>query len=243
VQPPGAVLASFRARLLAPCADGGGSLAARAAETPEPPQASIGRYRVSPLPRRSTLNRSASMIREFTLVFLLGSVLPLVARAQEPPSLPMPPPDTLASACAAEEFRQFDFWLGRWSVGPVGRPPGGVNEITRVAQGCAVQERYHNANGYTGTSLNFYHPQDRAWTQIWVDNAGLRLHLTGGLDDHGNMVLTGERTDPEGRPVLDRITWIPMPTGTVHQIWDQSLDRGETWANVFTGEYVALIPN
>jgi hypothetical protein len=178
-----------------------------------------------------------------TLAVLLGCVWPVSGRAQEPFSVPSLPPDTLASACAADEFRQFDFWIGRWSVGPVGRAPGGFNDITRVAQGCALQERYHNAGGYTGTSLNFYDSQSRTWTQVWIDNTGLRLHLTGGLDEHGHMVLNGERVDDAGRLLLERITWIPQPNGYVRQVWDRSSDNGQTWENVFAGEYVRLAPD
>lgn len=183
------------------------------------------------------------MGRLLALALLLGGVPPLSAAAQEPFSPPPPPPDTLSRACAAEEFRQFDFWIGRWSVGPPGGAPGGVNDIARVAQGCALQERYHNAGGYTGTSLNYYDPQRRRWTQLWVDNSGLLLHLHGGLDEQGRMVLSGERADGAGRTVQDRITWIPQPNGTVRQVWDRSGDGGRSWENVFTGEYVRLPPS
>ena len=65
-----------------------------------------------------------------------------------------------------------------WFVGQVMKATGGkanpqaVNEITRQAQGCLVQERYHNAAGYTGTSINWFDPADRLWRQLWIDNAG-----------------------------------------------------------------------
>lgn len=154
--------------------------------------------------------------------------------------LPAPPPDTLATACSAPEPRQFDFWLGRWRVtGPDGRLAG-VNEITRVAQGCALQERYHSAGGYTGTSLNWYDRAAGTWHQLWVDNSGLRLELSGGLDGEGRMVLAGDRTARDGTPVRDRITWTARGDGTVLQVWDLSRDGGGTWENLFTGTYTRL---
>lgn len=173
------------------------------------------------------------------LSFVLLLLLPCAAHAQDP-TLPAPPPDTLARACADPGFRQFDFWLGRWSVRQPGKEPMAVNEIARVAQGCALQERYHTASGYTGTSLNLYDPKSGTWSQLWTDNTGLVLHLAGGLDDRGRMVLSGDRTARAGKPVRDRITWAPGADGTVRQIWDVSRDGGKTWENAFTGEYVPV---
>lgn len=176
------------------------------------------------------------MTRICLLVLLIACVDSLAAQAQEPRPA-QSPPDTLASACTADGYRQFDFWLGRWSVGPPGQRPGGVNEITRVAQGCAIQERYHNDRGYTGTSLNLYDPESGEWTQLWVDNAGLVLRLRGGLDEQGRMVMAGDRVEAGGRTVRDRITWVDEDDGTVLQIWDVSHDGGLEWENLFTGQY------
>lgn len=173
------------------------------------------------------------------LLLLAALALPGLAQAQASVAS-APPPDTLARACADPGFRQFDFWLGRWRVGEPGAEPQGVNEITRVAQGCAVQERYHNASGYAGTSLNLYDSKTGTWSQLWTDNAGLVLRLTGELDEDGRMVLAGERTTRDGSRVRDRITWIPVGDGTVRQVWDVSRDGGATWENAFTGEYVPL---
>lgn len=177
------------------------------------------------------------MVKAFALLLFL---VPCFGHAQTQVLPPAPPPDTLARACADPGFRQFDFWLGRWSVHETGKAPRAVNEVERVAQGCAVQERYSHDSGYTGTSLNLYDPEKGAWSQLWADNAGLVLRLEGGLDERGRMVLAGERTTRDGTAVRDRITWIPASGGTVRQVWDVSRDGGQTWENAFTGEYVPL---
>ena len=173
------------------------------------------------------------MRRLLILAGLLGAA-PCAAQ------LPAPPPDTLASACAAGGHRQFDFWIGRWSVGPPGRAKASVNEISRVAQGCALREQYHNGQGYTGTSINHFDAAAGTWHQLWIDNAGLILHLDGGLDAAGRMVMSGDRVDARGAHIRDRITWIPQENGTVLQVWDVSTDAGQNWRNLFTGEYVRL---
>ena len=86
-----------------------------------------------------------------------------------------------------------------------------------------------------GSSFNWYAPAEDRWHQVWVDNSGTRLDLTGGLEN-GAMVMSGMRV-AQGKSVADRITWTPNDDGTVRQLWDQTSDGGENWTIVFDGLY------
>lgn len=137
--------------------------------------------------------------------------------------------------CASEQARQFDFWVGSWQVTANGKVAG-HNTISSILGGCVLMEEYANASGsYTGKSFNYYDDADGKWHQIWVDNQGLRLKLSGGYAD-GKMIMSGEH--PQGEDtILDRITWHHNDDGTVRQVWDQSKDNGATWETVFDGLY------
>ena len=130
-------------------------------------------------------------------------------------------------ACTAAEFRQFDFWLGSWTV----RNPDGVavgsSEIERAAEGCAVREEWTSARDIRGMSLNFYDAQSKQWQQHWVGGDGQILALRGGIAERA-MVLA----DPN-----NRITWTPLPDGKVKQEWSSSSDGGQTWKTSFIGIY------
>ncbi len=145
-----------------------------------------------------------------------------------------------ALSCLGEVHRQFDFWLGDWEVLQEDRSaPRAYNRIRRVARGCFLHEDYHSASGYAGESINWYDPKFGQWRQVWADSQGLILHLAGGLDAQGRMVLYGgERETSEGRRIRDRISWQPQPDGSVRQIWDISNDGGRTWRQIFSGLYV-----
>ena len=91
-------------------------------------------------------------------------------------------------ACSAAEYRQFDFWVGKWEVTAKDRVAG-HNEITLEEGGCVVHEHWTGAGGSTGQSFNVYDRSGRRWHQFWVDNSGTVLHLTGRLDS-GVMRLT-----------------------------------------------------
>lgn len=155
--------------------------------------------------------------------------LAVAAAAQQPPSPPPP-------ACESPEFRQFDFWLGSWTVTDPKDQTVGASEISRVADGCAVREQWQGSKGLAGTSLNYYDKADSAWHQIWVGGGGMILHLKGGLQN-GAMVMTGgDRQTPRGT-VRDRIRWTPQPDGAVLQEWEMSTDGGKTWQPSFSGRY------
>lgn len=137
--------------------------------------------------------------------------------------------------CSAPEHRQFDFWLGEWSVTNVANGRSTArNRITAIEGGCAILEEYENG-AYSGTSLNYYDPAGGRWHQSWIDNQGQPLRIHGGLED-GSMVM---RTDPAGEDgkTVQRITWTPREDGSVRQHWEASKDGGATWSTVFDGIY------
>ena len=141
-----------------------------------------------------------------------------------------------APACAASEHRQFDFWIGNWDVFTPNGKAAGTNLIEKVAGGCGLRENWRGAGGGTGTSLNFWSPEDRKWHQTWVGTGGSFLFLSGGLVD-GRMVLSGTTRDTSGAVQMERISWTPSPDSTVRQQWDQSRDDGKTWTTAFLGIY------
>jgi len=145
------------------------------------------------------------------------------------------------AACDGGAFDQFDFWVGEWTVHPVGKPDSvaGRNRISRIDGGCAVLERWTSAGGSTGSSLNFYNPVSEQWRQIWVADQGYSIDIAGGWTD-GAMRLTGEITYYDGRKARFRGVWTPMDDGRVRQTFHQH--DGEAWQLWFDGMYVPVAP-
>ena len=163
------------------------------------------------------------------LVMLLAFAGIAPAVAQAPPM-----PD-----CSASEHRQFDFWVGHWNVTQAGKPAGD-NRIESILDGCALQENWTGASGFRGRSLNLYNRERGQWEQFWIDSTGGRLLLRGGLRD-GAMVMEGVADKPDdttGIARRDRVTWTPAADGSVRQLWEASVDDGETWKVEFDGHYV-----
>ncbi len=152
------------------------------------------------------------------------------------------PPAAAAAAarpCAAPEHRQFDFWIGEWSVTlPTGKAAG-RNRISQILGGCALREEWTGARGTHGTSLNAWDAASKRWRQTWVDESGTVLLLEGGLSG-GRMVLQGDLPADGGRLAKQRITWTPQSGGAVRQHWESSADGGKTWKTEFDGTYRKL---
>ena len=139
--------------------------------------------------------------------------------------------------CTTPSHRQFDFWVGSWSVtDSAGVTVYGTNDITSEEAGCLVHEHWAGSRGGTGQSLNYFDPRRQVWQQDWVGSGGENLHLIGHLEN-GAMVLEGEAPDATGAMAHHRAEWIPEPDGRVRQYWRSTTDGGHTWTIVFDGWY------
>ena len=165
-----------------------------------------------------------------TLNRLLGLVpllmLPATLTAQASPA---------AFGCPAAEHRQFDFWLGRWDVTVAGQPAG-TNQISLEEDGCVLHEQWTGSRGGTGQSFNWYDRSDGRWHQVWVDNQGNAL-LLSGVYQGGRLTLTGTAPGPGGGPQDQRLSFFNNTDGTVRQLWETSSDGGSTWQTSFDGLY------
>ncbi|MFN2443216.1 MAG: hypothetical protein ABR517_11090 [Thermoanaerobaculia bacterium] len=141
--------------------------------------------------------------------------------------------------CDAPEYRQFDFWVGEWSVESPDGKFAGTNSIRVEMNGCVLHERWKGAGGGGGESFNIWDRTRGVWHQTWVDGFGTLLLLEGGIDGK-SMRLEGKGKNGKGQWVRQRIIWTPMSdeecNGCVRQKWETTQD-GEAWATVFDGIY------
>jgi hypothetical protein len=95
--------------------------------------------------------KTSPLLRSAALCFVLffASLIP-TARSLASATTAAP-----ASACAAPEYHQFDFWLGDWDAYDVGTPDKIVarNKVDRLLDGCVLREDYHGTNGGAGQSF------------------------------------------------------------------------------------------
>ncbi len=182
-----------------------------------------------PSPRPATFGPSPGRVHHLVPALLL---LPAIGWAQQPP--PAPPP-AARPTCASPDHRAFDFWVGEWDV-TVGGQPAGTNRITLEESGCIVQEHWVGRGGGTGQSFNFFDRRTGEWNQVWVDNAGNVLRLTGRFVA-GRLVYGSRIPGPGGTTVEHRLVFSPNPDGTVRQLWETSTDGGVTWTVAFDGMY------
>lgn len=140
--------------------------------------------------------------------------------------------------CVAAAYRQFDFWVGRWTVTSPNGTPAGTNDVTLELNGCALHEHWQGAGGSKGESFNMWENTTRQWHQMWVSDQGGSLVLTGGLTA-GRMVMQNRvpALQTPGTMTINRITWTKIDADHVRQLWDVSTDEGKTWQVSFDGLY------
>lgn len=146
--------------------------------------------------------------------------------------------ERLAYPCRFDaRWRGFDFWIGDWNVLNAKGQQVGTNSIHPVDGGCVVQERWTDALGGTGGSMNYFDAATGKLTQVWVDAQGNSLRMTGEAAN-GSVVVSGDSVARDGTKTLTRMTLTPLPDGRVRQYFETSADAGTTWTPSFEGFYV-----
>jgi tetratricopeptide (TPR) repeat protein len=138
--------------------------------------------------------------------------------------------------CQTPEFRQFDFWIGNWSVeNPAGQKVGD-NRVTREQDGCVLIEHWKGRGVETGTSFNYYDIRDKKFHQLYLDNsgnAGAFPPMAGRLVGNKMIMISDEKVSP-----IFRWTWYVISPGKVRQMAEQSNDEQKTWQIVWDSTYV-----
>jgi pentatricopeptide repeat protein len=137
---------------------------------------------------------------------------------------------TVEPCRAAPEYRQFDFWLGDWTVTDRGGNFAGTSSIQLLLSSCTLLESW-TGSGSIGKSFNIYDATDKKWHQTWVDDRGTFTHYIGGLVG-GSMVITANNVT-NGKPTLARMTFSKQSGGEVRQHGESSADDGKTWTTSF----------
>ena len=132
-----------------------------------------------------------------------------------------------ASGCAAAQHRQFDFWIGEWTIGP-------SQESSITSDGCAIFEHYRPGMGAFGKSISVYDEMTGKWNQTYLFSAGsgAPLLLEGSVVD-GKMVMF----DIRGGVIFGRWTWTPQGSNVL-QTSENSSDNGTSYTPGFSGLYV-----
>ena len=129
------------------------------------------------------------------------------------------------AACAAEEYRQFDFWAGDWDVVDLSTHRIVARaRVDKILGGCVLREDYEQDDGMHGQSFNIYDAARKVWHETWVTNDA-RLLVIEGKFENGAMVLSGVDHAKNG---IVRGTWKPA-NGGVRETAILSDDGGKTW--------------
>ncbi|MDH5609914.1 MAG: hypothetical protein OEY56_10570 [Cyclobacteriaceae bacterium] len=139
--------------------------------------------------------------------------------------------------CSSGLHRQFDFWIGDWNVYDTLGNPVGESRIEYLEDGCVLGERWIGRQGYTGRSLNYVSGKDTAWHQLWVDNQGGQLQLSGGIRANTMVLESNWQVSADQARYRDRICWWQVGDGSVVQLWERLDDKGGVIIEVFRGIY------
>lgn len=130
--------------------------------------------------------------------------------------------------CQAEEFNQFDFWLGHWRV-QWGEGEHGTNKVEKVLGDCVILEQFDGRPGteLVGKSLSTYVTARSCWQQTWVDNSGGYLDFEGGWQ--GDRMVLSRQVPGTDSAIWQRMIWFDIQPDSLTWNWERSEDGGKSW--------------
>ena len=135
----------------------------------------------------------------------------------------------------APEHRQFDFWIGEWSVTKAkDESPAGDSRIELSLCDCVIVENWTSKNTtYAGKSYNVYNTDAKRWEQFWVDNSAGMIHFIGSLKDGAMDFYTEDVVQPDGTTYKRHLRFSPLGPDKVRQYSQGSTDHGKTWTDEY----------
>ena len=143
-----------------------------------------------------------------------------------------------ATPCSADpERRKFDFWAGDWTVTTAGGAVVGSSAVQVINGGCSLLENWTSSRGSTGKSLNSFNPAISRWQQYWVDQTGGVTEYRDSEWRNGSLSFLARSTQPNGAPLLQRLTFSALSDSVVRQHGERSIDDGKTWSTTYDFYY------
>ena len=138
-----------------------------------------------------------------------------------------------SAACAAPNYRQFDFWIGRLGVFDVDNLAIKVARVRveSMLNRCVLHETCEGTDGHQGQSFSIFDVSRQVWHQSWVTNDGQLLVVEGGMQAAA-MILNGADRTANGKKRRVRGIWKPVNDG-VRESATRSTDGGVTWQSWF----------
>lgn len=140
-------------------------------------------------------------------------------------------------------YRQFDFWIGEWTVYDLKGNKTGDSKISSILNKCVILEEWTNANPqngliFQGKSFNTYNATTKQWQQTWVDNVGgANEYLTGKFEKNKMEFLTNPFHFTKDTLAIRRLSFYNLSTDKVRQHGELSKDNGKTWVTEYDLEY------
>jgi len=146
--------------------------------------------------------------------------------------------EIISNPCLArEEYKQFNFWVGKWDVKNPAGQHAGDSEIDLMNNGCTIVENWYGTRNFQGKSFNYFDPKDNKWHQFWINQNAQTIFFEGNLED-GNMVYYSyDHVKDMKDAFLRRLTFFNLGPNKVRQYSETSKDDGKTWETEYDLTY------
>jgi hypothetical protein len=162
------------------------------------------------------------MFLRLSLFALALSSVPILAHAAP----------QIAPNCATIHHREFDYFIGNFTVFNKAGKQIGTDEVTPEMESCALLEHWHGRK-VQGVGYSGYDDTRKQWVQTFFQNDGTFDIFYGNMTKDG-MLISGIDYPKPGVTEYNRVLFRPLPRG-FEEYWTASTDGRRSWKVVFDG--------
>ena len=138
----------------------------------------------------------------------------------------------IAPACATVHHREFDYFIGNYTVFDKAGKQIATDEVSSEMSGCALLERWHGRHG-EGVGYSGYDGTRNEWVQTFFQDDGTVLVFHGNMTGAG-LLISGTDYPKPGITERNKVLFRRLPTG-FEEYWTVSTDNGKSWHVIFDG--------
>jgi hypothetical protein len=159
-----------------------------------------------------------------------------------------------AGACSENESRQFDFWIGEWSIKQRILKADGTwfeaearTSVAPALDGCVLVENWNGdvlffwegmkkAETIKGFSVRSYDRHSQKWVINWMDTRNPRFNAFEGNFKDGKGEFFRTISADDGTETIARIVFSEIARSSVHWELAISSDEGKKWRTLWIME-------
>jgi tetratricopeptide (TPR) repeat protein len=135
------------------------------------------------------------------------------------------------------DYRQLDFLAGEWTLHDSTGQILSEHRFRFDEKGHLLKEEWMTCEGGSGSSMLYFHPEDRVWKQTRIRDDGSVAEYVAELGS-SQLEFCGKVCSKSGSTLRRKVSLVQSSPTEIEHLVEQSIDEGKSWQTVQVGKLV-----